>query len=124
MTAGLTAMTRFDANAVARVNASADRAVRGIRAAIETTGARACVTGAGSLFRVHLKERPPRNYREAYLEPPERHALGILIDHLTDSGFIVINTCSAAMSTVTGDAEVDAFVAAIGEGLELVRRLQ
>jgi glutamate-1-semialdehyde 2,1-aminomutase len=124
MTAGLTAMTRFDANAVARVNASADRAVLGIRAAIEATGARACVTGAGSLFRVHLKERPPRNYREAYLEHPERHALGILIDHLIDSGFIVINTCSAAMSTVTGDAEVDAFVAAIGEGLELVGRLR
>ena len=66
MTAGLTAMRLYDRAAVDRLNALTLRAVEGIRGAIEAAGTAACVTGSGSMFRVHFRETPPKNYREAY----------------------------------------------------------
>ena len=118
MSAGLAAMELFDADAVARVNGLTRRAMDGIEAAIARTGLRACVTGGGSMLRVHLKERPPTNYREAYSDAAELARLKVVLDHLFESGFLVINTCSAALSTAMGEAEVDAFVAALEGGFE------
>ncbi len=116
MTAGLTAMELFDEAAVQQVNALADRAMQGIDEAIRTTGIRACVTGAGSMFRVHLKESPPTHYREAFATPQERRRLTQLLDHLFDQGLIMINTCSAAMSTAMGESEIDTLVSAMESG--------
>jgi glutamate-1-semialdehyde 2,1-aminomutase len=117
MTAGLAAMRAFDGAAVARLNVLAERAMRGIQEAIARTGARACVTGAGSMFRVHLKATPPANYREAYLSPEEGKRLKALLDHMFDAGFLLINTCSATLSTPMTEAEVDALVSAFEGGL-------
>ena len=58
LTAGLASMKLFDAGAIERLNALAKYAIRGIEEAIGETGAKACVTGAGSLFRIHMKETP------------------------------------------------------------------
>jgi glutamate-1-semialdehyde 2,1-aminomutase len=116
VTAGLVAMELFDEEAVRRVNSLTTRAMKGIEAAIERTGVRACVTGGGSMFRVHLKERPPRNYRDAFLNPDENRQLLMLLDHLFDSGFMMINTCSGTVSTAMSEAEIDALVAAIEVG--------
>jgi glutamate-1-semialdehyde 2,1-aminomutase len=124
MTAGLVAMEHFGPDAVARLNRLADRAVTGIREAIDATGARACVTGGGSMFRVHLKEQAPANYREAYLDEAEKRRLNVLLDHLFGAGMIMINTCSATISTAMGEAEVDALVDAVRTGLEAVGRLE
>jgi len=115
--AGLTAMRKFDAGAIDRLNALAQRAVAGIGAAIERTGARACVTGTGSMFRVHMKPTAPRNYREAHTTPEENARLGALLDHLFDHGCIMINTCTAALSTPMTEAEIDHLVAAMESGL-------
>lgn len=120
MTAGLTAMEMFDREAVARVNAMADRAIQGIRQAIETTGALASVSGGGSMFRLHLKEEVPRDYRAAYVSKEEAERLGRLITYLFDEGFIVINTCSATISTVMTNTEIDALVEAVERGLRLL----
>ena len=119
-TAGLVAMEKFDAAAVERLNGLADRAMRGIEAAIDRTGMPACVTGTGSMFRVHMKERAPRNFREAFLTPDEKAKLQILIDHLFDEGFVMINTCTATLSTPMTEAEIDGLVAAIGSGFEKI----
>jgi glutamate-1-semialdehyde 2,1-aminomutase len=120
MTAGLTAMELFDEAAVAHVNGLADRAMGGIEAAILRTGVTACVTGGGSLFRVHLKPSAPLNYREAFATPDEHRRLALLLDHLFEQGLIMINTCSATTSTVMGDAEVDVLVAAMESGFQKV----
>ena len=116
MTAGLTAMELFDRSEVDRVNGLARRAMDGIERAIAATGVTACVTGAGSMFRVHLKERPPRNYREAYATPDEARRLTALLDHLFEAGFMMINTCSATISTPMGEGEIDELVAAMERG--------
>jgi glutamate-1-semialdehyde 2,1-aminomutase len=116
MTAGLVAMENFDRRDVARVNALAERAMDGITEAIGRVGISACVTGGGSMFRVHLMERPPRNYREAFAGPADKVRLEALLDHLIDEGFIMINTCSATISTPMGTSEVDALVSALERG--------
>ncbi|MCP4165349.1 MAG: hypothetical protein GY759_05575 [Chloroflexi bacterium] len=121
MTAGLVSMIDFDEEAVDQVNALASRAMQGINEAIAETGIKACVTGGGSMFRVHLKEHPPHNYREAYTTPEENARLVTLLDHLFDEGFLMINTCAAVMATTMHNTEIDALVAALKSGFTKIR---
>lgn len=115
MAAGLATMKLFDRTAVENLNALGEETRARIEEAIASTGAEACVTGAGSMFRVHTKPFPPRNYRDSYLEPAERHRLDILIDHLFDHGVIMINTGSLTLSTPMGRSEIDTLVTALTE---------
>jgi len=116
ITAGLTAMELFDEPAVERLNALTARAMQGVSGAVRSTGARACVTGGGSMFRVHMKPETPKDFREAYNSDAEYHRLKALLDHLFDEGFIMINTCTAALSTPMTEVEVDALVGAFESG--------
>ena len=118
MTAGLTAMSLYDEAAVQRLNSLTLRAVEGIREAIGRSGEPACVTGSGSMFRVHLKPQPPRNHREAFTTTEEAARLAVLLDHLFDEGFLMINTCSATLSTAMAEAEIDSLVDAVDTGLQ------
>lgn len=121
MTAGLAALELYDEAAVSRLNALARRAMDGIEAAIQETGAAACVTGAGSMFRVHFKARAPRNYREAFMTPEENARLKVMLDHLFESGFMMINTCTATLSTAMTESEIDDLVAAMKVGFSKTR---
>ena len=38
------------------------------------------------------------------------------LDHLFEAGFIMINTCSATISTAMGEAEIDGLVSAMESG--------
>ncbi len=120
MSAGLVAMQAFDEPAVARLNALTQRVMDGIGRAAQATGARACVTGAGSMFRVHMKATPPRDFREAFLTPEENRRLKIMLDHLFDAGFLMINTCSGTLSTPMTEAEIDQLVDAMRGGFEKI----
>jgi len=122
MIAGHVAMRDFGHAAVARLNALGERAIHGIEEAIARTGASACVTGTGSMFRVHMKAAPPSNYREAYLAPDERVRLTTLLEHLFREGFLMINTCSATLSTPMTETEIDALVEALERGLNVIAR--
>ena len=124
MTAGRVTMELYDEAAVAHVNALADRARKGIEEAIRRTGADACVTGGGSMFRVHVKATPPRNYREAFWSPLERKRITFLLDHLLENGITMINTCTAALSTVMGESEIDALVSALESGFAGMRDIR
>jgi glutamate-1-semialdehyde 2,1-aminomutase len=70
------------------------------------------------MFRVHLKPEPPRNHREAFTTPEEAARLATLLDHLFDERFLMINTCSATLSTAMGESEIDALIAAVDTGLQ------
>jgi glutamate-1-semialdehyde 2,1-aminomutase len=119
--AGLAAMTAFDRAAIRRLNALGERARLGIADAIGRTGARACVTGCGSMFRVHMKEQPPHNFREAFTTPEENARLKALLDHMFDAGFVMINTCTGVLSSPMGEDEIDGVVAALEAGFETIR---
>lgn len=116
MTAGRIAMELFDKEAVEKVNQLGDYARKEIAAAIEATNTTACVTGAGSMFRVHLKPNPPVEYRSNWQDADELRKIKFLIDHLYDAGFLMISTCSAALSTVLTEIEVDQMVECLAEG--------
>ena len=70
------------------------------------------------MFRVHFKATPPKNHREAYPTDDEARRRELLLDHLFASGFLMINTCAATLSTPMGEPEVDALVAAFAEGFD------
>ncbi len=116
--AGLAAMEKFDRSEVDRLNAMAQRVIRRIEETIRQTGIAASVTGTGSMFRIHLKATAPRNYREAYLSPEENKRLKVLLSHMFDEGIILINSCSAALSTPMTESDTDALVAAFRSGFE------
>ena len=89
----------------------------GIERAIATTGVdrlrhrrRLDVPGApqGAPARATTARRIPRRSRAGQL--------AMLLDHLFDEGFMMINTCSATLSTAMGEAEIDALVAAMERG--------
>jgi glutamate-1-semialdehyde 2,1-aminomutase len=121
MTAGLVSLIDFDEEAVDQVNALASRAMQGINEAIAETGIKACVTGGGSMFRVHLKEHAPHNYRETNTTAEENARLLILLDHLFNEGFLMINTCSAVMATSLRNTEIDALVASLKSGFAKIK---
>jgi len=106
MTAGRVAMEQFDQAAVERLNGLGDLARELIATAIKNVGIKACVTGVGSMLRVHLKEQPPVNYRDAYLDADESKLLKILLTHLFDNGLMMVNTCTAMLSTAMTEKEI------------------
>ncbi len=120
MVAGHVAMQHFGPDAVAHVNGLADRARTAITEAAAIAGIPACVTGAGSMFRVHLKPEPPRDYREAYQTADEVAQLGRLLDHLFAHGLMMINTCSGTISTAMTGAEIDHLAEAVLGGFRLL----
>ncbi|MBX3363122.1 MAG: aspartate aminotransferase family protein [Phycisphaeraceae bacterium] len=118
MTAGLTAMELFDPAAVTRLNTMADRARAGINRAIRATGVSASVAGYGSMFRVHMKPNVPSDFREAHATPAENQRLKVLLEHLFELGFILINSGSATLSTPMAEAEIDTLVEAFHSGFD------
>ena len=121
MTAGLVAMEHFDAEAVARLNRLGDYARTGLEGVIRRSGVPACVTGTGSLLRLHLRVQPPENYRDAYPGSAGRRALNAFIEALYDEGVIMIHTGAAALSTVMGKGEIDRLFEAVYNSLLVVR---
>lgn len=107
MTAGLTAMRLYDQAAVEHVNALGERARRQIAEAIREADIPACVTGNGSLFRIHMKPQPPRNYRECYNTPRQETTLKMILDYAFNNGINLIGTGSGTISTPMTPAEID-----------------
>jgi glutamate-1-semialdehyde 2,1-aminomutase len=117
MTAGRVAMELFDQAAVDRLNQLGEHARTRLREVIQTAGVEASVTGAGSMFRVHLKPQAPTEYRSTYTDESETARIKFLVDYMFDHGFMMINTCSAALSTAMTVDEIEAMAVTMGEGL-------
>jgi len=123
MTAGLVSMELFDEAAVLKLNALAEYARIQIEEAIRLTDIPACVSGSGSMFRVHMKPEPPINYRAAFETPEQAARLKVLLDHLFDNGIMMINTCSGTLSTVMTEKEVDILVDVMLGGFRKIKEL-
>ncbi len=108
MTAGYIAMHHYDREAVERLNALAAAAIRQIGEAIRLADVPVSVTGAGSMFRMHLRSAPPRTYREAYQTKEVAAVVNELIDHMYyQEKILMINTFACMLSTVMQQEEVD-----------------
>ncbi|MCP4789793.1 MAG: aspartate aminotransferase family protein [Gammaproteobacteria bacterium] len=124
MVAGLHSMRLFDEASVRQLNALTQRAMAQITEAIDLSGVAACVTGGGSMFRVHMHAHAPSDYRSAYATPTQAQQTQVLLKHLFDNGIMMINTCSAALSTAMGGAEIDRLSEAMLGGFYKVKELQ
>lgn len=108
MTAGYKAMQYFDKKAVAKLNALTQKAVGQIREVIQLADVPVSVTGAGSMFRMHLKATPPTTYREAYLSKEAGTLVKELLDYMYyEEKILMINTFSCMLSTVMTQKEID-----------------
>jgi glutamate-1-semialdehyde 2,1-aminomutase len=124
MTAGLVSMQLFDEAAVSKLNALTDYARNQIEEAIRVADISACVTGGGSMLRVHMKPEPPINYRAAFETPEQAARLKVLLDHLFDNGIMLINTCSIALSTVMTDNEIDILAEVMLGGFRKLKQME
>jgi glutamate-1-semialdehyde 2,1-aminomutase len=121
MVAGLAAMKLFDRTAVQRLNRLADLARSRIAEAIRIAGVPACVAGAGSLFRIHMKPEVPQNYRAVYPTEAQTRSLKVLLDHLAANGILLIETGSGALSTPMTEKEIDFLGEAMTSGFRKVK---
>jgi len=117
MTAGYTAMKLFDQDAVERLNRLGSYACAQIEEAIKISGAPASVSGAGSMYRVHMKAELPRDYRSSFPTKTEKKALSTFIDSLGDAGFLMIYSGAFTLSTPMGEAEIDRLAEAVLDAL-------
>jgi glutamate-1-semialdehyde 2,1-aminomutase len=124
MTAGLVTMQLFDEAAVSKLNALTDYTRNQIEEAIRVADIPACVSGGGSMLRVHMKTEAPINYRAAFETPEQAARLKVLLDHLFDNGIMLINTCSIALSTVMTDNEIDILAEVMLGGFRKLKQLE
>ena len=117
MTAGLVAMELFDPDEVARLNGLGQAAREGIGEVIACGGFEASITGAGSMFRIHMQALAPRDYREAYPTPEAASRLARFFDELLAAGILLIYSGTGAVSTAMSEAEIDQLVSAVGTAL-------
>ncbi|HZK82985.1 MAG TPA: aminotransferase class III-fold pyridoxal phosphate-dependent enzyme, partial [Humisphaera sp.] len=123
MTAGLAAMECFDREQVAKINRLGEIARGQIAEAIRIAGIPACVTGGGSIFRIHFKADPPKNYRESYVTPEDTRLIRALIDHALEEGIILISTCSGTLSTPMDQPEVDRLTDVLLSGFRKIKAM-
>ncbi len=121
MVAGLAALELFNQDKVARINRLAEVARRQITEAVVIAGIPACVTGAGSIFRIHFKAVPPKNYRESYVTPEENRLIQLLLEHALDEGIILIGTCSGTLSTPMNQPEIDRLTDVLLSGFRKIK---
>jgi len=123
MTAGLVSMEHFDNAAVEAINRLAEVTRSRISEAIALADIPACVTGSGSMFRIHMKPEAPINYRDAFVSPEEAKIIKALLDHLFDNGIIMIGTCTGMLSTVMTEREIDILCDVLLAGFRKIKPL-
>ena len=69
-----------------------------------------------------MRPEAPRNYRESFATPEQTRLVKSMLDYLLDHGFIMINTCSGALSTVMTEREIDALSEAMLGGFRLLKQ--
>jgi glutamate-1-semialdehyde 2,1-aminomutase len=122
MAAGLAALEHFGPAEVARLNALGDRLRARANAVLEAAGEPARVGGAGSLFRIVQTTEPVRDYRGWVRAAGPAARMGALHQALLAEGVIIARMGTGCLSTPMGEAEVDAFVAALERALSRLGR--
>lgn len=117
MVAGKAALDHLDAEAFGRLERLGDDLRRRLTTSIARHGAPFSVTGAASLFRIHPKPRPPREFREAFTTPAEQAVTGALSRFFARHDIVLPNGAAACLSTPMGSTEIDLIAGAFDEFL-------
>ena len=107
-TAGRIAMELFDRQAVESLNALTAIAISQIQEAARLVDVPISLTGAGSMFRIHLSATPPATYRNAYQPKSTSLLIEEMLNHMYhQEKIMMINTFACMMSTVMTQKEID-----------------
>jgi len=121
-TAGRVAMELFNEEAVLKLNALTQKAIDQIWEAIKLADVPVSITGAGSMFRVHLKASPPKTYREAFQTKESTAVQKKLLDYLfMNEKIMMVNTCTCMFSTALTQKEVDKLSEAMLNGFRFIK---
>lgn len=122
MTAGRVAMELFDKEAILKLNILTQKAINQIEEAIRIADVPVSITGAGSMFRIHLRATPPTTYREAYQTKETVALINALIDYLFfTEKIMMVNTCACMFSTALTQKEVDKLAEAMLNGFRFIK---
>jgi glutamate-1-semialdehyde 2,1-aminomutase len=122
ITAGYTAMSMFDKQAVLNLNNLTKIAIKQVEEVISLSGIPACVTGDGSMFRVHFNNTKPTTYRESYQEKEVKIIINKLLDYLfLKEDIIMINTCACMFSTTLNQQHVDKLSESLLNGFRIIK---
>ena len=59
------------------------------------------------MFRIHMKPKPPKNYREAYDVAGEEALRKQFLDYALAKGILLVGTCTGMLSTPMTGKEID-----------------
>ncbi len=121
MAAGKVALELFDRKAVLKINETTAKARKQIEEAVKTADVPVCLTGGGSLFKVHFRQTPPLSYRDGYEDEQTKKIVNAFIDHLYENGVMIVNSCSCVFSTMVTQKEVDMLSDAMLSGFRHVK---
>lgn len=110
MVAGEAAMHLLTQDEIDRLAALGDRARDGIAAAMQEAGMPGQVTGLGSLFRIHVHNRPLSDYRSMLMTQSEKDLLAGIVGHMRDNGVFVNERGVCSLSTPMTESEIDIFL--------------
>ncbi len=110
MVAGEAAMSALTQAEIDRLGTLGDRAREGVAAIMREAGMPGQVTGLGSLFRIHVHNRPLSDYRSMLMTQAEKDLLAEIVGHMRDHGVFVNERGVCSLSTPMTEAEIDAFL--------------
>lgn len=120
MRAGLTAMRLLDEACLARLNSIGDYVREGISETLARLNKGGCVTGYGSLLRLHFTDRKIRDYRSTYLLPQEAARASQFMSELLQRGVLIAPNGLMALSTPMSVDRADEILNAFRESLARV----
>jgi len=112
MVAGHAAMKALDEIAFARLERLGNALRNRLEDAIARANAPFSVTGAASLFRIHPKPRPPREFRQAHWNAAEAKVMKEMTRSFAGHGIVLPVGAAACLATTMGEVEVDAIAGA------------
>ncbi|MFY0614284.1 MAG: aspartate aminotransferase family protein [Hyphomicrobiaceae bacterium] len=115
MVAGMASLTALDPSAFEHLERIGEKVRSGIADAVARRGLPIVVTGTASLFRIHIKPRIPKTYREAWPTPLETKMLKAMSQSLLSKGLIMPALTTSSLSTPMTDDDIDFLLAAIDE---------
>nr|6K8H_A Chain A, Aminotransferase class-III [Sphaerobacter thermophilus DSM 20745]6K8H_B Chain B, Aminotransferase class-III [Sphaerobacter thermophilus DSM 20745] len=124
MVAGLTAMRKLTPAEFDRLATLGQQLRAGVEEVLREAGVPGQVTGYGSLFHIHLHQRPLADYRNSVLSAQERAFVGRVHEALMGRGIFITPALFGCLSTPMGVPEVEAFVDAFAAALQDARGLE
>lgn len=123
MTAGKVAMEMFDRETVEKLNKTTQIAINHVQEAGKIADIPMCITGRGSMFKVHFRKQAPISYRDAYDDEQMRKVITAFLDHLYQKRIMIINSCTSVFSTAITQTEIDILSEAMLSGFRHIKPL-